>query len=252
MRRLIRFVIFIAALAVIVGVIALPYVDALALIARAANLSGAAGTIAELRAKAFVADPILQIPTRHGRVDARLYRPTSGRPRRAVTLVPGVHMDGIRESRLVGLAEDLAASGFTVLTVASPDLQRFSITPQSTDIIEDAALWLAAGQDGAPPPADDGKIGMLGISFSGGLSIVAAGRPRLRDKVDYVMSFGGHGDLQRVMRYLCSGNAPAMPPLGDATKDVAGAEHVTIKPPHDYGVAVVLSTFADKVVPPEQ
>ena len=30
------------------------------------------------------------------------------------------------------------------------------------------------------------------------------------------MSFGGHGDLQRVMRYLCSGNAPAMPALGDA------------------------------------
>ena len=65
--------------------------------------------------------------------------PTTGSSRRAVTLVPGVHMDGIRESRLVGMAEDLAASGFTVLTVASPDLQRFRITPESTDIIEDAA-----------------------------------------------------------------------------------------------------------------
>ena len=251
MRRPFRFIILIVSLLVIVGVVSLPFVDALAFIARAADMPGAAHSVAEWRAQPYTVDPILQIPTRHGPVDARLYRPTTGSSRRAVTLVPGVHMDGIRESRLVGMAEDLAASGFTVLTVASPDLQRFRITPESTDIIEDAALWLASGPNGAPLAAD-GKIGMLGISFSGGLSIVAAGRPRLRDKVSYVMSFGGHGDLPRVMKYLCSGNAPAMPPLGEGTKDVAGAEHVTIKPPHDYGVAVVLSGIADHVVPADQ
>ena len=236
---------------VMIGV-AVPYVDALAFIARAANMPGAAQTLAEWRAQPFVADPVQRIPTRHGAVDARIYRPANGSSRRPVTLVPGVHMDGIRESRLVGMAEDLASSGFTVLTFASPDLQRFRITPESTDIIEDAAKWLAAGGGGTVTLPDDGKIGMLGISFSGGLSIVAAGRPELRDKVSYVMSFGGHGDLPRVMRYLCSGHAPAMPSLGDATDDVAGAEHVTIKPPHDYGVAVVLSGVADKLVPPEQ
>jgi hypothetical protein len=250
-RRPFRFLILIASLLVIAGVVSLPYVDALAFIARAADLPGAPHTLAEWRAQPYTADPVMQIPTRHGPVDARLYRPTAGASRRAVTLVPGVHMDGIRESRLVGMAEDLAASGFTVLTVASPDLQRFRITPESTDIIEDAALWLASGPSGAPLAAD-GKIGMLGISFSGGLSIVAAGRPRLRDKVSYVMSFGGHGDLPRVMKYLCSGSAPAMPPLGEGTNDVAGAEHVTIKPPHDYGVAVVLSGVADHLVPAEQ
>jgi dienelactone hydrolase len=231
---------------------AMPYVDSLAFIARAANMQGAAHTLAGWRAEPFLADAVRQIPTRHGPVDARLYRSADGSSRRAVTLVPGVHMDGIREARLVGMAEDLAESGFTVLTVASPDLQRFRITPESTDIIEDAARWLAAGADGTVPVAADGKIGMLGISFSGGLSIVAAGRAALRDKVSYVMSFGGHGDLPRVMRYLCSGNAPAMPDLGDGASAIQGAEHVSIKPPHDYGVAVVLLSVADHVVPPEQ
>jgi hypothetical protein len=251
MRTPIRAALLVVTVLVMLGV-AVPYVDALAFIARAADMGGAAHTLAEWRARPFVADPIRHIPTRHGRVEGRIYRPAQGSPRRALTLVPGVHMDGIREARLVGMAEDLAASGFTVLTVASPDLQRFRITPASTDIIEDAAKWLAAGAEGSVDVPDDGKIGMLGISFSGGLSIVAAGRPELRDKISYVMSFGGHGDLPRVMRYLCSGAAPAMPPLGDATKDVAGAEHVTIKPPHDYGVAVVLSGVADQVVPDEQ
>jgi dienelactone hydrolase len=251
MRKWARALLLFVAVLVILGVIAVPYVDALAFIARAANMDGPARTLAEWRAEPFAVDPVRQIPTRYGPVDARIYRPAHVTSRRAVTLVPGVHMDGIREARLVGMAEDLAASGFTVLTVASPDLQRFRITPQSTDIIEDAATWLANGAEGSVQIAD-GKIGMLGISFSGGLSIVAAARPGLRDKVRYVMSFGGHGDLPRVMRYLCSGLAPAMPPLGEGINDVVGAEHVTIRPPHDYGVAVVLSGVADKLVPPEQ
>jgi dienelactone hydrolase len=253
MRKLVRTALILLALLVMAGIIALPYVDALAFIARAAAMEGPAAQIADWRAEPFIADPIHQVPTRHGLIDVRMYRPARGEVRRAVTLVPGVHMDGIREARLVGMAEDLAASGFAVLTLASPDLQRFRITPASTDIIEDVAKWLAVqGAALDPPLVRDGKIGMLGISFSGGLSIVAAGRPELRDKVSFVMSFGGHGDLQRVMRYLCSGNAPPMPPLGEATKDVAGAEHVGIRPPHDYGVAVVLLGLADRVVPPDQ
>lgn len=252
MRRAVRYVMIPAAIIAALAVTTLPYIDALAFIARAAGMTGAAQVVADWRAEPFVVGPVIAVPTRHGAVDGRLYRPASGDMRRAVTLVPGVHMDGIRETRLVGMAEDLAASGFTVLTVASPDLQRFRITPASTDIIEDAATWLAAGAGGTVGRADDGKVGMLGISFSGGLSIVAAGRAGLRDHVSYVMSFGGHGDLQRVMRYLCSGHAPAMPPLGDATADIAGAEHVTIRPPHDYGVSVVLLGVADQLVPPDQ
>jgi dienelactone hydrolase len=259
-RRLIR-VIVIALLLVAAGAAAFspPYIDALAFIARAAGLGGSAGRIADWRANAVIAEPVRQIPTRYGPVDARLYRPAQGGARRAVTLVPGVHMDGIRETRLVGMAEDLAASGFAVLTVSTPDLQRFRITAASTDIIEDAARWLASEVGAAAgagsslaTTASDGKIGMLGISFSGGLSVVAAGRPELRDRVSFVMSFGGHGDLPRVMRYIASGHAPAMPPLGDATAAVAGAEHVSIRPPHDYAVAVVLLGLADRVVPADQ
>jgi dienelactone hydrolase len=157
-------------------------------------------------------------------------------------------MDGIDESRLVGMAEDLAASGYRVLTVAPPDLRRFRITPANTDVIEDAARWAAA----QPALAPDGRIGMIGISFSGGLSVVAAGRSALRERVAFVLSFGGHGDLPRVMRYLCSGNAPPQPDLSASRAYVTGADEVRIHPPHDYGVAVVLLGLADKVVPPEQ
>ncbi|MGE3275553.1 MAG: alpha/beta hydrolase family protein [Vicinamibacterales bacterium] len=238
-----------AAAVLLVGafVLALPYADALAFIVRAAGMRGSAGTFAAWRAVPITRGPRLEVPTRHGPVEGRLYRPV-GRIRRAVTLVPGVHRDGIDESRLVGMAEDLAEAGFAVLTVAPPGLRRYAIEPESTDVIEDAARWLAD----QPALARDGRVGLLGISFSGGLSVVAAGRPSLRDRVAYVLSFGGHGDLPRVMRYLCAGDAPAMPDLSEARDYVTGAEHVEIHPPHDYGVAVVLLNVADRVVPPEQ
>jgi dienelactone hydrolase len=102
-------------------------------------------------------------------------------------------------------------------------------------VIEDAVAWMAA----QPRLAPDGRIGMVGISFAGGLSIVAAGRESIRDKVAYVLSFGGHGDLPRVLRYLATGEAPHV-------------EGIVTHPPHDYGVAVILYGLADHVVPPEQ
>ena len=47
----------------------------------------------------------------------------------------------------------------------------------------------------------------MGIGFSGGLSIVAAGRPRC-DRVRLRRSsFGGHDDLPRVLQYLCTGRS---------------------------------------------
>lgn len=245
--RLQRAVLVLLLLAGAAAWIALPYVDAAAFIVRAANLTdGLPGRVAAARAHATTRVDLPPIATRHGAVPARLYRPA--RASRAVLLVPGVHMDGIDETRLVGMAEDLAATGYAVVTVAPPDLRQFRITPANTDVIEDAAAWIASQPDLAP----DGKVGMVGISFSGGLSIVAAGRPALRDRVAFVMSFGGHGDLARVMRYLCSGSVPEAPAASSIADVVRGGDSLVMRPPHDYGVTVVLLTFADRVVPADQ
>jgi dienelactone hydrolase len=244
--RLQRAVIVLIVLA-IAGRVLLGYLDAGAFIVRAAGLTdGLAGRFAAARAHTATREDLPPIGTRHGTVPARLYRPA--RFSRTVLLVPGVHMDGINETRLVGMAEDLAESGYAVITVAPPDLRRFQITPANTDVIEDAARWIAAN----PILAPDGKVGMVGISFSGGLSIVAAGRPRLRGLVAFVMSFGGHGDLGRVMRYLTSGVTPPPPADRTAGGTVEGGDTLREAPPHDYGVTVALLTFADRVVPPEQ
>ena len=227
--------------------IAFPYVDALGFIIRAADLPGTPATIAAWRANTFTRDTDIVVPTRGGDIPARFFRPAR-QTRRTLVLMPGVHRDGINESRLVGLAEDLAATGYGVLTIAAPDLQRFKITPAVTDTIEDAVRWASE----QPQFHTDGKIGVVGISFSGGLSIVAAGRDSIKERVAFVMSFGGHGDLARAMHYLTSGEVLGDLDAAKQSSAVAGADHVGVHPPHDYGLAVVLLNLADRVVPPDQ
>lgn len=216
------------------------YARGLSLVVRAAHLDGWLKTAADAQARRWTAGPATTIPTRHGAIPARLYLP-EGRIRRAAVLTPGVHAMGIDEPRLRGLAGDLAASGVAILTIALPDLVRYRFTVESVDQIEDAASWLAAQSELAP----DGTVGLMGISFAGGLSVVAAGRPSVRDKIAYVFSFGGHGDLLRVLRYLCTGLEPLAP---DASP--GAAPH--FRAPHDYGVAVILLGIADRMVPPDQ
>jgi len=214
--------------------IAAPYARAASLFVRAANLGGRVEALADATARPVTVLPRHLVPTRQGEVPAQFYRP-DGTVRRAALLVPGVHSMGIAEPRLTALARDLAGSGIAVMTMALPDLMGYQITARSADVIEDAVAWIAAQPDLAP----DGRVGMVGISFAGGLSIVAAGRPAIRDTVAYVVSFGGHGDLGRVLRYLATGEAVQAP-------------GVVTHPPHDYGVAVILYAGADRVVPPEQ
>jgi len=223
----------------------LPRLTAMAFIIRVAKQEGVLGRLAKLATREIQEGPIVAMPSRHGPVETRLYRPV--RPaRRTTILVPGVHMDGIQEERLVGLARELAASGLQVLTVAPPDLTRYRVTTHSTDELEDAIAW-AAGQ---PELAPDGRVGITAFSFSGGLALVAAGRPAVRDRVAFAFSFGGHADLLRVLRYLCEGGTD--PVDAQARSLATGGEYIHIPKPHDYGAVVALLNLADRVVPAQQ
>lgn len=175
----------------------------------------------------------LSIPTRHGPLAARLYTPEDPAPDMpAFVIVPGIHRGGVDEPRLHLFSSRFAATGATVLSVPLPDLRDYRVTIRATDQIEDATRWASdeAGIGGGQP------IGLGGVSFAGGLALVAAGRPSLADRLSMVVSFGGYGDLPRVLRFLCTGVLP------DGTE----------QRPHDYGVAIVLLEVAPAMVPAEQ
>jgi dienelactone hydrolase len=227
-KRLLVFVGALIALPLGVYLVAHRYFEATAFVIRAANMQGVARAAAAVEAEAVTAAEIT-IPWRSGELRARTYTPDdiTGRP---ILLVPGVHAAGIAEPRLIAFATEIAATGHQVLTAQLPDLVQYQVTPRATDMIEDAARWLGH----QAPPGPDMKPGVMGISFAGGLAVVAASR--LGSRVGWALSLGGHGDLPRALRYLCTGV------LADGQT----------RPPHDYGVVIILLGVADKMVPPEQ
>jgi acetyl esterase/lipase len=207
------------------------YFEAAAFVVRAAGMQGFARKAAALEAET-VSQHDTTIPWRGGVLRGRVYTPNdvSGR---AILLVPGVHAAGIDEPRLINFAREIAATGHPVVTAELPDLARYEITPRTTDMIEDAGDWMRKAWS-ERMPARDRLVGLMGISFGGGLSVVAASR--MAGRAGWVLSFGGHGDLPRTLRYLCTGSQP-------------DGGH---RPPHDYGVVIILQSVADRVVPPDQ
>ena len=226
-----------AALLVAVRLAARPYARATSLIVRTAGLEQQHPALAAMQTDT-IAEKRETVPSRFGPLRAKLYTPrthTEG----ALLLTPGVNALGIDEPRLVTFARHLARSGFVVLSPELPDLSKYLVTARSTDMLEDAALWFSNRTD----LTRGHKIGIAGISFAGGLSMVAAGRPSLRGRMGFVFSFGGHANFQRVVRYLCTGVEPPAP----------GVEHAPPVPaPHDYGVAIVALDLAEQLVPAGQ
>jgi dienelactone hydrolase len=164
----------------------------------------------------------------------RLYRP-KGAVERVLVLVHGLHGTGYDEVRLVRSARVMADQGILVVTPEIPDLKAYDLTARSLDDIETATRfvledpWLCAESPRYKPI-------LSGISFAGGLCLAVAARPSLRGRLAGVFSIGGHGDLDRVMAYLSTG-------------DLADGGH---RLPHLYGQAALLRHYADRLVPPGQ
>jgi dienelactone hydrolase len=83
---------------------------------------------------------------------------------------------------------------------------------------------------------DDAPVGILGFSFAGGLSLVAAAEPELAGRVAYVVSVGGHHDLERVLHFL----------IRNKVETPAGLVPMQA---HDYGLVVLLYGAVDRFAP---
>src|SRR5829696_9699813 len=172
-RRALAIFLGVLGLALIAFVSARAHRRGAAFVAIAAGIDGPARRLAGWETTGVTASGPRPIPWRGGTLRSRAYQPHRVRGR-GILLVPGVHAAGIDEPRLVGFAHHLAGMGHPVLTLELSDLAAYAITTRSTDMIEDAAAWMIRRPEYYRA---DGRIGLVGISFGGGLSIVAAGRP---------------------------------------------------------------------------
>lgn len=137
-----------------------------------------------------------------------------------MVLLHGIHDLGIDEPRLVRFARNFAASGIVVLTPELKDLTDYQILPGSIDIIGASAHELRQ-RTGRP-------VGVMGLSFAGGLALLAAADQRYAPDMSLVVAVGAHDSLYRVARFLVTGIAEA--------PDGATAQ----LPPEQYGALVLV------------
>lgn len=161
----------------------------------------------------------LKIPFAGGDIAARIYLPESARNPPGILLVHGIHHLATDDPRFVNLARALAGAGIAVLAPTMDALSDYHVESNTITKIGSSAEWLAKR-------FGRGSVTVMGISFSGGLALLAASDPQYQPYVHAVVSVGGYDDLARVSRFLAT-SIEELPNGGTA--------HLAA---HDYGAAV--------------
>jgi pimeloyl-ACP methyl ester carboxylesterase len=161
---------------------------------------------------------VLQLPS--GAIRARMYTPVKRPDAPAIVLVHGVHYLGMNEPRLMAFASAMAACGLRVLTPELPDIKDYRIGASSIASIGDTAVWMEQHGGGRP-------VGVMGLSFSGSLALLAAAEPQYRPAIKFVVAVGSEDAMSRVANYYITG----IDPRPDGTVERLA--------PHEYGVLVL-------------
>jgi pimeloyl-ACP methyl ester carboxylesterase len=199
----------------------------------AAVLTQLNGNPVPRRLRSIAAMPVetrsLQIPSPAGEVPARLYTPTTEPNAPGLVLVPGINYLGIDEPRLEAFARSMAACGLRVLTPELPGTRDYRIEPRDIQAVGDSAAWLrhASGR----------RVGLIGLSFSGSLALMAAARQPYSKDVSFVFAVGAYDDLYRLATFYATGADPL--PDGNVERIA----------PNDYGPWVVEYEHLEDFVP---
>jgi pimeloyl-ACP methyl ester carboxylesterase len=183
----------------------------------------------------MVAEPVrtedVQFTTAAGVVRGRLYLPERHPDAPGLVVLHGVHHLGIEEPRLVSFARAMASCGVRVLTPQLPGIADYHVDRGSVQVIGESARWFA-GQAGGP-------VGVLGLSFSGGLALVAAGDPVYRPDFKFVFAVGSQDAMDHVATYYLTGRE---------VRPDGTTERLT---PHEYGALVLEYEHLEDFVPVE-
>jgi pimeloyl-ACP methyl ester carboxylesterase len=168
---------------------------------------------------------------RDGSSHFRWYLPRGIAEPPGLVVVHGIHRLAVDEPRLVRFARALASNGVAVLTPDVRELADYRVDARSIETIGAAAHALGAKLTR--------KVGVMGMSFAGGLSLLAARDPRFRSDIGMVVAVGAHEDAARVARFFATSRI-ARPDGSDAS---LGA--------HGYGVLVFAYAHAERFFPLE-
>jgi len=133
---------------------------------------------------------------------ADLWLPASAsadRPVGAVILVSGINSQGRAHPALARIGAAMSRAGAAVMIPELPVF--FAARVDATEVGRIVAAFQAlAGR----PEVDSDRIGIMGISVGGSLSLIAAADPAIADQVKWVGAFGAYADAGEIMTSVVS------------------------------------------------
>ncbi len=170
------------------------------------------------------------ISTPSGPLRARLFLPVGVEHPQGMVAVHGIHHLGMEEPRLISFARAVAGTGLAVLTPQIDALADYHVDAASISDIGESVVWLGNR-------LRKRQVTLAGISFAGGLSLLAATDDQYAPRIRALVLMGAYDDLARVSRFLATG-VQEMP---DGTKQPHEA--------HDYGASVFVYAHLGQFFP---
>jgi dienelactone hydrolase len=181
-----------------------------------------------------VTEPIstteLTLPLASGSVRARMYTPREHPNAPSLIVLHGVHHLGMDEPRMIAFASAMASCGIRVLTPELPGIKDYHVDIDTIAAIGDTAVWLSHQQADKP-------VGVLGLSFSGGLTLIAASEPQYANAIKFVIAVGSQDNMARVADFYRTGVDP---------RPDGSLQRLT---PHEYGPLVLEYQHLEDFVP---
>ena len=165
-------------------------------------------------------------------VKARIFSPPDASVSTpAVVLVHGVQHLGIEEPRLQRFARSIVSAGIIVMTPQIDELADYAVSRRSIDTVG-ATIEALRSQRGVQ------RVGLMGVSFGGGVSLLTAADERFADHVAFVVAVGAHDDLARVSGFFATNE------IEEVTGGMTSKVHA-----HEYGATVLVYTHAEDFFP---
>lgn len=190
----------------------------------------ATGPILRWESREVVTEEVL-IPVAGEPIRGRLYRPLGISRPPGMVIAHGIHHLGINEPRLMNFARAMAGTGIEVLTPELTSLADYHVDAASIAAIGESAGWLDQQLGNRP-------VTVTGVSFAGGLALLAACDPRYAPHFKALVLMGAYADLARASRFLVT----------DQEEYPDG--RTLVFPAHPYGAQVLVYARLDRFFPP--
>ena len=145
----------------------------------------------------------IEVPGAPGRMIADVYEPSSTGRHPAMVLLLGVNPLPRDHEQVTTLAEGIARSGIVTVVAESDALLAGEIRAEEVDNL--VALFQHLEQRSNVDPE---RIGFAGFCIGAVLELIAAGDPRIADRVSYVNAFSVYADPIDVLRAVLTASMP--------------------------------------------